>query len=549
MRTGTRNLKRDSQKNRPEGERRETATCDARMEHHAGPWPVDRPTMPAMLLRGLLVLPLALIAGAGASCGSAAVSYEEEVADIYRRYRRGDLEQAAKLMQQGYRDRWKVDFDADAGTMEFADDAVIWNLERGKLLLDAGRYGQAYGALEDAETVINQGFGERATISARETVDEAESLLTNQKALPYQGYVHDRVLLNCYKAIAALLEHDLDRALMEARRVEEAQDAAIRRFAADAESADRAGAAEGLHLDYGLFVESPRVREDLPWLQGADAYPPSYQGFVNPYALLVKAVLRRVKDDPNERAVVDLRNLASMVPDNRYLVEELQRADAAADPAGWVYVLFENGMAPVIESVEVEVPYGYLRAIFGSKRDGLDVLDRAFFALPVLRDGRGGRRSLVVRDGLGNEDRSERVADMEMVMRYEFERRIPGILTREVLRLIVQETAAHEVEQVAKRQDDVLGVIAKLGGLLYKSAMNRADDRSWRTVGADFQFLVRPMPDDGLLHLDLSDGGVQTLTVDLAGKDVAVLYVRSVGRNHLTVHQAGFDYGSGGIQP
>jgi len=500
-----------------------------------------------MLRRGLLVLPLALLGGAGASCGSTMVSYEDEVGDLYRRYRSGDFEQAAQLIQEGYRGRWEVDFDPEAGTMEFPDDAVLWNLERGKILLDAGRYGTAYEALQDAETVINQGFGERAVVSVREGADEAESLLTNQKALPYRGQVHDRVLLNCYKAIAALLEHDLERALMEARRVEEAQDSAIRQFAAEAEAADRAGATKGVHLDYGVFVADSRVREDLPWLQGADAYPESYQDFVNPFALLVKAVLRRVKDDPNERAVVDLRNLASMVPDNAYLVEELQRADAAAPPAGWVYVLFETGLAPVVESVEVEVPYGILRAIFGSKGDRLDVLDRAFFALPVLRGGRDGRRALVVRDSLGVEHRSAPVADMETVMRYEFERRYPGVLTRELLRLIVQETAAHGLEKVAKRQDDVLGLVVKLGGLLYKSAVNRADDRSWRTVGADFHFLVRPMPDDGLLYLDLSDGGVQTLTVDLAGREVAVLYVRSVGRSHLTAHAAAFDYGSGGI--
>ncbi len=506
--------------------------------------------MPAMLFRGLLLLPLALISGAGASCSSVTTSYEDEIGDIYRRYRRGELQEAARLIQEGYRSHWKVQFNAEAGTMKFADDAVIWNLERGKILLDAGRYENAYEALQDAETVINQGFGERATISARATAGEAKALATNQKALPYEGYVHDRVLLNCYKAIAALMERDLDRALMEARRVEEAQDSAIRRFSSDAEATDRAGSKKGVQPDYGVFVSDSRVREDLPWLQGADAYPESYQGFVNPYALLVKAVLRRVKDDPNESAVVDLRNLASMVPDNRYVVEELERAQAAAEPAGWVYVLFENGMAPVVESVEVHVPYGYIRAVLGrGTNEASDLLDHAFFALPVLRGARGPAAALVVRDDAGGEFRSQRVSEMEMVMRYEFERRYPGVLTRELLRLVVQETATNQVEKIAKNQDDLLGLVAKLGGLLYKSAMNRADDRSWRTLAADFQFLVLPMPEDGLLHLSLSDGGAQPITVDLAGKDVAVIYARSVGRGHLSVHQAGFDYGSGGIQP
>ncbi len=504
--------------------------------------------MPPVLRSSLVVPALALLAGLGASC-AATTSYEEEMAGPYGRYRTGDFSGAAELMQEGYRDRWKVRFDPEAGTMDFADDAVLWNLERGKMLLDAGRYPGAYRALEDAETVVNQGFGERAVVSAREVGDELESLATNQKALPYRGAVRDKVLLNAYKALAALFEHDLDRALMEARRVEEAQDAAIREFAAEAEAGDRASARKGVQLDYGVFVTDSRVREDLPWLQGADAYPPAYQDFVNPFALLVKAVLRRVKDDAYERADVDLRNLASMVPENRYLVEEFQRADAAAPPAGWVYVLFENGLAPVVESVEVEVPYGYLRALGGrGTNDVYDLLNRAYFALPALRPARRPAQSLFVRDSLGQEDQSLRVADMETVMRYEFERRYPGVLVRELLRVLAQETASHEITQAARKQDDVLGVVAALGGLLYKSAMNRADDRSWRTLPAEYHFLVRPMPADGHLLLGLSGGGVEPVELDLSGWDVAVLYARSVNRENLVVHQALFTYGSGGIR-
>ncbi|RMH01521.1 MAG: hypothetical protein D6702_11460 [Planctomycetota bacterium] len=492
----------------------------------------------------VLLLPL-LLAGGGCA---ATISYEDEIGTVYHRYSRGEFERAARLIQEGYEDHWRIQADPSAGTLEFSDDAVVWNLERGKILLDAGRYRAAYRALESAETVINQVFAERAVVDTAEAAAEAEALLTNQKALPYEGTVADRILLNTYKALAAVLQGDLDQALIEARRIEETQDAAIRDFAAEAEQTNRAGAARGLAFDQEAFLASPRVREDLPWLRGADAYPPSYRDFLNPYALLVKAVLRRIKDDPNESPLVDLRNLASMRPDLTEVVEELERVQAGEPPTGRVYVLYEGGLAPVIESVEYEVPYGWWRAVFGVRSDALDLLQRAYFALPVLRPGRPAAGPLVVADASGREDRTVVVAEMEPIMRYEFERRYPVILMRELLRVLVQETASHEVRQAAQRQDDVLGAIAVLGGLLYQSAMNRADDRSWRTLPAAFGFLTRPLPADGRLTLRIDGAAAQPVTIDLAGKDVALIYARSVNGRSLTVHQVGFIHGSGGIQ-
>lgn len=503
----------------------------------------------AMRCRLPRLLVPAVLAGCAAACGSTQ-RYDEEFGEVYRSYQRGDFPATARLIQEGYKKRWQIDFDADGGTMHFSDDAVLWNLERGKILLDAGRYQAAGEALEQAETVINQGFGERAVISARDTADEAGALLTNQKGLPYRGYVHDRILLNCYKALAAALGGDLEQALVEARRIDDTQAEAVRRFSAAAEAADREGAGKGLRLDYSAFASEPRVREDLPWLQGADAYPPSYQGFVNPFATLVKAVLRRIANDPNETAEVDWRNLAGMLPDQQQVREELQRVQERVRPSGWVYLIFENGLAPTVESVEIRVPYGFWRAVFGrGTNEGSDLLDHAFFALPALRSGRRPPTALVAADDGGRADRSERVADMETVMRYEFERRYPAVLLREALRVLVQETAGNEIEKVAKRQDEILGVLAKVGTLIYKSAVNLADDRSWRTVGAEFQFLARPIPAGGRLTLRLDDGGATPYTVELGDADVALIYARSVGAGQLVVHQATFHYGIGGIEP
>ena len=52
----------------------------------------------------------------------------------------------------------------------------------------------------------------------------------NQKTLAYTGTIYDRVLLNTYKALAMLELNQMDNALVEARRIDQAQQQAEKLF-------------------------------------------------------------------------------------------------------------------------------------------------------------------------------------------------------------------------------------------------------------------------------------------------------------------------------
>lgn len=475
---------------------------------------------------------------------SATRSYNDEFADVMNPYRNGQLKRAAKVMQESHSRDWRVKTNAVTLKMTYGDQAVLANLERGRLFFDAGMFSEAIEALEISETIINQDFNERAAISARDLMSETEAVLVNQKAMPYRGFVYDQLMIGTYKSLAAAFTGDLDRALVEARRIDENQEAAIRTFKAEVAGSSSAGNA------WEELSSKPGFRAKHTSFGGADTVPASYAKFVNPYATLVKAVLRRLRNHSAETGEVDLRNLLSMMPDNTFVARELERCQSNESAAGTVYVLWENGLGPRRRSVEVAIRYGEIRAIFHNFRNDLEWFDTAFIALPEFVRGKRAAKSLVV-EADGRRIRSQLICNMDMVERFEFEQRMPMVFAREVARLITQETLAHEVGKIASRNkgdgDGTIEVLALAATLAYRAVVNQADDRCWQTLAADYQFVALPIPGNRTLRLSLSGGKAAPAEVILPAGDAILLVVRSVNPSHISWHAAGFPLSLRGV--
>jgi len=467
---------------------------------------------------------------------SAAKSYNDEFADVMNPYQQGQLKRAAKIMQEQHVSDWKVTTNEAKLTMKYGDQAVLANLERGRLLFDAGKFEQAIKAFEISETIINQDFNERAAVSARDIFSESEALLVNQKAMPYRGFVYDQVMLGTYKSLAAVFTGDLNRALVESRRVDEIQAAAIRTFKAEAKGS---GSAKNQWESLSKRAKKTKQAEKIE----ASSIPASYAQFVNPYATLVKAVLRRMRNHPDETGEVDLRNLASMMPDNKFVVRELKRVQNHQSAAGTVYVLWENGLGPRRKSVEVNIRYGEIRAIADNFRDDLEWFNTAHLALPEFVRGKRAAKALGIRAG-EQKVATQQVCNMDMVEYFEFNQRMPMVVIREIARLVTQETLSHETRKAAKRNqgngDGTLEVLAFAGALIYKAVVNQADDRCWKTLAAEYQFAALPIPANRQLELSLRGGSAAPTIVQLPAGDAVLIVVRSVNPSHISWHAAGF---------
>ena len=462
------------------------------------------------------------------SC-SAATSYNDQIAPVLEPYAEGDFERAAEVMNEDFAGFWEIQKDPKAGTVSYDNDAVIWNLERGKVLLDAGLFEESYAAFEDAELILNQDFSERAILSARDAASEAGATLTNQKALPYKGYVSDRVLLNAYKALASLGAGDGERALAEARRVDMAYEDAIKVLELDGEDADAAASENQFTMDISVLENS----EDLPQpLVGADAIPAFYHDFVNPFALLVVGIVRQVAANGVEDPEVVFRNLCSLLPDHSCLQEEWKTAQAGIRPSGHVYILHEDGLGPNILSEEMAVPYGLIRSEIPAAND---FLATAFLAVPVLRAGTNGGGNVTVMDASGRIiARTGQVAEMGPIAQHEQNIRMPKVLVREAARIVVQEIASHATSEAVADQDQAAQIGVAVLGLLYKAVMNQADDRFWRTLPNAYAFACCQAPAGGEIEIATASGsGSQVVEVDPKGN--TLIRIRSVAPGQMSV--------------
>jgi|TARA_B100000959_G_scaffold282507_1_gene349058 hypothetical protein len=464
-------------------------------------------------------------------------------------YREGNFSRAAAEINGSFRQQWAVKLDPEKGQMTYGDNAIIANLERGRILFDAGKFEKSLEAFELAETILHHDFDERAIVSVKDAAAETESLMVNQKAMPYSGFVYDRILLNTYKAMAAASAGDLERALVECRRVDETQEEAKRVFQKEAKGS------KGSRKTLLELQRDDSFIKKHPELRGA-SIPETYRDFVNPFATLVKGVMRRIKNHPDETGEVDFRNLVAMLPGNREISAEYARIRKNESAAGTLYVIWENGLGPRRRSIEVAIQYGEIRrTTYAPSWEFSDYLDTAYLALPEFIPGRQAGTSLWVETTDGTRPATELIADMNAVERFEYQERMPLVLMREFARVIAQETMANEIEKSAKKKDKgkIKGdnddteifwtIVAKLGALTYKSLVNQADDRCWRSLACNYQFKALPIPDNRRVRLSVKGGSGKPEIVELPDGEVLLLIVRSVNKNHLSHHSVGFPLG------
>lgn len=89
---------------------------------------------------------------------------------------------------------------------------LLYFLERGMLLHDAGRYAESNAAFEEAKRLGN-------ALYTRSLSGEGISLMTNDYVLDYAGENFERTLIHLFSALNYLALDDLDAALVEVRQV------------------------------------------------------------------------------------------------------------------------------------------------------------------------------------------------------------------------------------------------------------------------------------------------------------------------------------------
>jgi len=176
-----------------------------------------------------------------------------------------------------------------------------------------------------------------------------------------------------------------------------------------------------------------------------------------------------------------------------------------------VWVVYENGLGPVLEETRIDVP---LLLFHGNQQAP------AYFgiALPRYRDRAAVPGSLGVLAGADVAVQTEFISDMGSVIRTEMKERFPGVLARAVSSAVIKAVIQNEAAEK-------FGVWGQLGAAALTIATTQADLRSWQALPDHWQAARIDRPESGKLTLTGTNG--RSLgTIVLPDQPFTLLYVK-----------------------
>lgn len=433
-----------------------------------------------------------------ASCAS----YNDKVGATLATYQAGNFDAAADALTS----------EQHAKDLNGRRDGLLYRLEAGKALLDAGRYEESSAMFDRAAELVDE-FDYTPDISLSE---EFTTLLTDETRRTYRGTSFDRIQMEVYETLNYLGLGDLDEALVHMRKAFVRQSEAVARNADEISSETERAETEG--------VSSEQVFGDPGYVEMSQQLDtlvnPAYADYVNPCASFLSAMLLREEGD-SSNAVVDLRKLIGMIPNNSYLRQLLEEFEASDTPAqDRVYVLLESGMAPRRDEFKLSL-YTFQQGI-------------SSFAIPTLVPQPSEVSGLrITNAGAALDVTTQHLADVDSIVATDFQSRLPGIVLRTVISLVAKEVATHAIDKASS--NDLGFVIANV----WKVATSKADLRTWRTMGAEYQLAYLQAPEDGVLELSLIDrgGGKHLATrIEMPRARTTLIYVRSPGLTAIGAH-------------
>ncbi len=415
-----------------------------------------------------------------------------------------------------------------AGQKAGTKDAVIWHLEAGAAERAVSRFPESNRHFEAAAARIED-YERRARVRLG---TEVAAMFSNQQNLPYEGRAYDKIMLHTYKALNFLALGEAERARPELIRAHQRQQDAVaenqRRIEEAREAARNSGHAEAVERTRNDPRFNAVVAELSRPLEGFQAYAE----YVNPFTVYLDGLYflyAGAGGSDLERAILSLRRVAAVAQDNAAVRADLTLAEAAAasgggvNPAPLTYVIFETGRAASREQVPLDIP--------------ILVADVSYVgaAFPRLVFHGGHLPHLEVRAG-GEQQATTLVASMDAIIARDFQDELPAIITKTLIATVAKAAAGWAISDTARRQDEGVGLLARLMTAAVQAAMNIADTRSWTTLPKEFQVARVNTPSER--RVTLTAPGQAPVTVPLIDGVVNVVYVKSVrAGGPLWIHQ------------
>lgn len=444
---------------------------------------------------------VALLAGLSTGCQT----YTTQSREMTTAWARGDASGAART------------FARQAERKTATKDAVIWHLEAGAATRVVGDFPASNRHFEIAAARI-EAYENRPKVRLS---NEAAALFSNQQNLPYEGRPYDKILLHTYKALNYLALGERDRARPELiRAYQRQQDAVAENRRRIEEALEAARNSDQREIIAQTQSDTRFQQATAPLTRGLENFR-AYADYVNPFTVYLDGLYflhAGTGGADLERALKSLRRVTEVAGDNPAVAADLALAEAraagrAVASGPLTYVIFETGRVANREQIRLDIP--------------ILVADVSYIgaAFPRLVFHDDHERFLTVEAG-GTRLTTAQVASVDAIIAQDFRDELPAIITKTLLATAVKATTAYAISDAARRQDEGLGLLARLATAAFQAAVNIADTRSWTTLPKEFQVARLSTPADRTLRL--STPGQATQRVTLIDGEVNVVYVKSI---------------------
>jgi len=405
------------------------------------------------------------------------------------------------------------------------EDDLLWYMDAGLI----SRYAKDTNAttyfFDKSEDKIKQYDKE---ILAGTLLANAGAVLTNDTFMDYRPRIYEGIMVNTYKGLSFMEAGDNSNARVEFNRALERQRRAKEFFAKEISQEKEKIKKEETEkikkkkLDPNKVnnASNDRTKDTIEQKYSNLFAFKAYPDFVNPFSSYM-AGLFFISTGDYAKATDILKETYGMIKDNEeasnFVKSDLEYAlKSSASLNGvnrehYVWVVFANGEGPSKEELRFDIPLFLVT----------NKVSYTGIALPTFKEKPLAYTHLIVKNG-ENSSATKQVASMDKIIKAEFQKRFPTIMTRAITRTVAQSLIQYQLRKEG-------GLVGGLLGAVYQGFMNRADTRQWKTLPKNFQ-IARIELNSPQLNI-VSPAGDRNIKLNVDINKNHIVYIRIPTKN------------------
>lgn len=366
----------------------------------------------------------------------------------------------------------KCDYTNIDEKIEDDDDTILWGIQGGSLARNCNNYKKSNIFFEQAEKKYKENVDKDSTIG--NVAEGTASVLVNNNINDYEGNVYEKVMVNTYKALNYASLGDFTNARVEFNRALDRQRRAKDFFqkeidakkkeedkkVKDEKAKNTQKSANNTKTNKVIYDKYNKLLNDFK------AYP----DFINPFTTYISGVYFFLNGDAKKSRGL-FKEALRMDPKNKQiksdyeLSKKFSKKVKKTSKEKYAWIIYENGEGMVKDEINIHIPVFLL-----SKK----VLYTGM-ALPKIVERKESYSYLDI-----NGNKTVEISNMDNVIKTEFKKRFPLIVTEAVLNTVFKTFAQYELKRNT-------GLIGGLIGAAYQGLTNKADVRSWTALPKNFQ--------------------------------------------------------------